>query len=451
MNQSKVVDVSELIDQQKVTRFQIWVVVLCAFSTLVDGFDAVAIGYVAPVVSKLWRLPPGAFKGAMSIGLFGLMFGALVAGPLADRFGRKTVIICSSIGFGIFSLLCVTAHSLTELTIWRFLTGVGLGGAMPNALALVSEFSPRRRRSTMTVLALIGFNLGSALTGFIAAALIPAFGWTSIFWVGGIAPLALCVVFMVVLPESPRLLALRGNKDARVGALLKRINPGLSFTADARFVAHDEARLSGFAVRHLFTESRALGTVLIWVMCFMNLINLYFCLNWLPTVFMNAGLSVSQSAVITGLLQAAGIVSTILLGIAGDRLNPFSVLGLAYFAAGIFTACIGLSMASIGFLVPVVFLSGFFLNGGQNLSQAVVAGYYPTLIRSTGLSWAGGIGRVGSIVGPLLGGIILSFQWKTQSLFLVTVIPAFCAAAAAFIMAQRQRRSQLPSPAPSSQ
>ena len=113
----------------------------------------------------------------MSIGLFGLMFGALVAGPLADRFGRKTVIICSSIGFGIFSLLCVTAHSLTELTIWRFLTGVGLGGAMPNALALVSEFSPRRRRSTMTVLALIGFNLGSALTGFIAAALIPAFGW----------------------------------------------------------------------------------------------------------------------------------------------------------------------------------------------------------------------------------------------------------------------------------
>jgi AAHS family 4-hydroxybenzoate transporter-like MFS transporter len=133
-------------------------------------------------------------------------------------------------------------------------------------------------------------------------------------------------------------------------------------------------------------------------------------------------------------------VSTILLGIAGDRLNPFSVLGFAYFASGIFTACIGLSISSIGFLVPVVFLSGFFLNGGQNLSQAVVAGYYPTLIRSTGLSWAGGIGRAGSIVGPLLGGILLSFQWKTQSLFFITVIPAFCAAAAAFMMATRQKR-----------
>ena len=120
MNQSSIVDVSELIDQQKVTRYQIWVVVLCAFSTLVDGFDAVAIGYVAPVVSKLWHLPPGAFKGAMSIGLFGLMFGALVAGPLADRFGRKTIIICSSVGFGLFSLLCVTAHSLTESPFGAF-------------------------------------------------------------------------------------------------------------------------------------------------------------------------------------------------------------------------------------------------------------------------------------------------------------------------------------------
>jgi AAHS family 4-hydroxybenzoate transporter-like MFS transporter len=451
MNQPNTVDVSEFIDQQKVARFQILVLVLCALSTLVDGFDAVAIGYVAPVVSKLWRLPPGAFKSAMSIGLFGLMFGALVAGPLADRFGRKTVIIYSSVGFGLFSLLCVTAHSLTELTIWRFLTGVGLGGAMPNALALISEYSPRRRRSTMTVLALIGFNVGSSLTGFIAAALIPAYGWTSVFWVGGIAPLVLCAVFIFVLPESPRLLALRGNRDAQVGALLRRINRGLSFTSETRFVAHDEARLSGFAVRHLFTESRALGTVLIWVMCFMNLLNLYFCLNWLPTVFVNAGLSISQSAAITALLQAAGIVSTILLGIAGDRLNPFSVLGFAYFAAGIFTAFIGVSVSSMGFLVPVVFLSGFFLNGGQNLSQAVVAGYYPTLIRSTGLSWAGGIGRIGSIVGPFLGGIILSFQWNTQSLFLITIVPAFCAAAAAFIMAQRQRRGRVLSPARNSQ
>lgn len=440
MNQSSTIDVSEVIDRERVVRFQIWVLVLCAVSTLIDGFDAVAIGYVAPVVSKLWRLPPGAFKSAMSIGLFGLMAGALVAGPLADRFGRKTIIICSSVGFGLFSLLCVTAHSLTELTVWRFLTGVGLGGAMPNALALVSEFSPRRTRSTMTVLALIGFLVGSSLTGFIAAALIPAFGWTSVFWVGGFAPLALCVVFIFVLPESPRLLALQGNRDSRVSALLKRINPTLSFPEGTRFVARDEARISGFAIRHLFTESRALGTGLIWIMCFMNLLNLYFCLNWLPTVFTNAGLSIGQSSMITALLQAAGIVSTILLGIAGDRLNPFTVLGVAYFASGVFTACIGLAVSSVNLLVPVVFLSGFFLNGGQNLSQAVVAGYYPTLIRSTGLSWANGIGRVGSIVGPFLGGLILALQWKTQSLFFVTIIPAFCAAAAAFIMATRQRR-----------
>lgn len=440
MNEAMVVNVSELIDQQKVGRFQILVVVLCACSNLIDGFDAVSAGFVAPVVSKLWHLPPGAFKGVMSIGLSGLLVGALIAGPVADRIGRKPVIIYCSIVFGVCSLLTATAQSLAVLSFWRFLTGLGLGGAMPNAIALASEFSPRRRRSSMTVLAVVGFNVGAFLTGIVAAALIPAFGWTSIFWVGGIVPLALCIVYLLALPESPRFLALRGKNNERIAALMRLVNPKLAFDVATRFVALGEARISGFAVSRLFTDSRAIGTICIWIMCFMNLLSLNFLLNWSPTVFNNAGLTIRQGSIIASLIMAAGIIATLLLGWMGDRLNPLLVLAVAFIASGVFTASTGIAVSSIGLLIPVVFLAGFFLTGAMNLTHAVAAGYYPTLIRSTGLGWEGGIGRAGSVFGTFMGGVLLSFQWKTSSLFLVVLIPAFCAAAAAFVIAGNQKR-----------
>jgi AAHS family 4-hydroxybenzoate transporter-like MFS transporter len=434
MNLPTAIDVPRLIDEQKVSRFQIGVLLLCAAVVLMDGFDAQAIGYVAPALSKAWKLKPGALKDVFAAGLFGLMLGALILGPVADRVGRRTVIILCTVAFSVFTLLTITAHSLTGLFYWRLLTGFGLGGAMPNAIALTSEYSPSRRRAMMVMIMFCGFSLGSALGGFFAAWLIPVMGWTGVFWVGGLLPLLLVPLFVFALPESIRLLALKGGRDEKIARLFRRINEKLSFPPGTKFFASEE-RLGGFAVRHLFRESRALATVLIWVMFFMNLLNLYFLASWLPTVIHDAGISMEKSAVITSLLQIGGTIGSFSFGWFFDRLSPFRVLACAYFVAGFFIAAIGLVGTSIGLIILAVFGAGFFIVGAQMGANAIAAGYYPTSVRSTGVGWALGIGRIGSIVGPWVGGLILSFQWRTSSLFLTAVVPALFAALAAFTMA----------------
>jgi AAHS family 4-hydroxybenzoate transporter-like MFS transporter len=434
MNGSLLVDVPELIDQQKVSGFQIRVLLLCAAVVFMDGFDAQAIGYVAPALSKAWKLKPGALKDVFAAGLFGLMLGALIFGPVADRVGRRMVIILCTLAFSVFTLLTISAHSLTSLFYWRLLTGFGLGGAMPNAIALTSEYSPLRRRAIMVMIMFSGFSLGSALGGFFAAWLIPLMGWTGVFWVGGLFPLLLLPALILALPESIRLLALRGTEDDRIRSILRRINEKLNFCPGTRFTAFEE-RLRGFAVRHLFRENRAVGTSLLWVMFFMNLLNLYFLANWLPTVINNAGISMEKSAAITSLLQIGGTIGSFSFGWLFDRLSPFRVLASAYFIAGCFIAGIGFSGSSVGLIILTVFGAGFCIVGAQMGANAMTAAYYPTAVRSTGVGWALGIGRIGSIVGPWVGGLILSLQWKTQSLFLTAVIPALLAAMAASIMA----------------
>jgi len=350
--------------------------------------------------------------------------------------GRRTVIILCTIAFSVFTLFTITASSLTGLFYWRLLTGFGLGGAMPNAIALTSEYSPSRRRAIMVMIMFCGFSLGSALGGFFAAWLIPHLGWKGVFWVGGLLPLVLAPVLVVALPESIRLLAVRGAEDDRIRGLLKRINPNLSFAPGTRFTALEE-RHSGLAVRGLFLEGRSIGTCLLWMMFFMNLLNIYFLSSWLPTVINSAGISVQKAAIITALFQIGGCVATVSLGSLFDRLSPFLVLTLGYLCASFFIAFIGFCSSSAGLLVPVVFFAGFFIVGAQGGANALAAAFYPTALRSTGVGWALGIGRIGSIVGPWVGGLILSFEWKTSSLFLTAAAPALLSTAAAFIMAMR--------------
>jgi MFS transporter, AAHS family, 4-hydroxybenzoate transporter len=428
------IDVAEFIEQQPVGGFQIGLLLTCAAVLFLDGFDTQAIGYVAPALAKEWGLTKAALGPVFSAGLFGLMIGALVFGPLADRIGRKKIIIFSTLAFGLGTLVTAFVQDVNTLLAIRFLTGLGLGGAMPNAVAMTSEFSPHRRRATMVMIMFCGFSVGAALGGLLAAALIPQFGWRSVFVVGGVAPLLLVPILALRLPESVRFLALTGRAPERVAELLARINPAAAFAAGTQFVVH-EPRLAGLPVLHLFRDGRTTATLLLWVVFFMSLLDLYFLSNWLPTVLNDLGASVSTSAVIGSMLQVGGVAGTFALGSVIDRFS-FRALALVYFFAVFAVGAIGQLGHSIVFVTMAIFAAGFCIVGGQIAANALAATFYPTSMRATGVGWALGIGRVGSIVGPLVGGALLTMKWSTGSVFMAAASAALCAALAAFSLSR---------------
>lgn len=433
------VDVLSLIDAQPVSRYQIRILLMCAAILFVDGFDTQAIGYVAPEILRLWHLPRAALGPVFSASLFGLMIGALLFGPLADRVGRKRIIIASVAAFGLGTLATVLVTNPTELMVIRFLTGLGLGGAMPNAVSLTAEFSPHRRRATMVMTMFCGFSVGAAVGGLIAAALIPHFGWQSVFLIGGIVPLLLLPFLIWRLPESVRFQAISGRANAAVAARLKQMFPALSFASGATFTAH-EPRLTGIPVAHLFRDARTPTTILLWVVFFMSLLDLYFLSNWLPTVLNGLGASVSLSAILGSLLQIGGVAGTLILGRFVDRFS-FRALALTYGLAMLAVAAIGQSSHSIALLTVAIFVAGFCIVGGQIAANALAATFYPTSLRSTGVGWALGIGRIGSIVGPLVGGVLIANHWKPDSLFLAAALPAAIAAMAALGLNSLSKRS----------
>lgn len=431
------IDVAAFVDEQPVGRFQIRLLLLCAAVLFIDGFDTQAIGYVAPDIAREWNLGRGALGPVFSAGLFGLMIGALVFGPIADRIGRKRIIVLSTAAFGIGTLLTIFAQDVYWLIAIRFLTGLGLGGAMPNAVALTSEFSPHRRRATMVMAMFCGFSVGAALGGLLAAALIPLLGWRAIFIIGGLAPLLYVPFLARMLPESIRFLALTGRDDARLRDVLGRISPAVTIPADTCFTVH-EPRLSGIPVQHLFNQGRTLTTLLFWIVFFMSLLDLYLLSNWLPTVLNDLGASISVAAAVGAMLQVGGVVGTFTLGHFIDRFS-FRALALTYLIASVAITAIGFSGHSIALITVAIFCAGFCIVGGQIASNALTATYYPTTMRATGIGWALGIGRVGSIVGPLVGGIMLSNHVGVETLFVTAAIPALCACAAAILLARTAR------------
>lgn len=433
------IDVAEYIDAQPVGAFQLKLLLTCAAVLFLDGFDTQAIGYVAPALARDLGLGRAALGPVFSAALFGLMIGALSFGPLADRIGRKRIIIFSTLAFGLGALATAFVEDIHTLLAVRFLTGLGLGGAMPNAIAMTSEFNSRHRRSTMVMIMFCGFSVGAALGGFLAAALIPHFGWRSVFVAGGAAPLLLVPVLAQKLPESVRFLALTGRANERVAELLARINPKAALAPAALFVV-DEPALAGIPVKHLFEGGRALPTLLLWIVFFMSLLDLYLLSNWLPTVLNDLGATVSAAATVGSMLQVGGVAGTLALGSVIDRFS-FRALALVYFVAVFAVGAIGALGYSIILVAVAIFAAGFCIVGGQIAANALAAAFYPTSIRATGVGWALGVGRVGSIVGPLIAGATLEMQLfglglGAASIFILAAVAAFCAALAAFSLSR---------------
>jgi len=439
MAQDRVVDVSELIDRHKVGGFQRLVALLCALAVFMDGFDTQMVGYVLPAIAKSLAVPPAAMTPMVVSGLVGLMLGALGFGIIADRIGRKSVIVFCLLVFGIGMLLTPSAGSVRGLMGWRFLTGLGLGGAMPLAIALTAEYAPQRSRATVVMTMFFGFSLGAAVAGFATAALIQRLGWPAVFYAGGALPLLLVPVLMAALPESIRVLALRGTESARLARLLTRIDPAGRYSERTRFVIAEE-KAGGVPVRHLFRERRARSTVLLWVMFFMNLLCIFFLATWLPTVITSRGLTLGFAAAATAMMQIGGCIGTLCFGPLVDRFGAFVVLGITYIGAALFIMLIGNSGVAAALIVLTTFGAGFCVVGGQNAMNALASTLYPTYIRSTGVGWALGIGRIGTMVGSALGGALLALKLPIPTVFGIAALPALCAAAASFALGRAERR-----------
>jgi len=415
-------DLRELLDERPVGRFHVMLLAICFAAVLFDGFDTQAIGYVAPAIAKAWSLPKGALGPVFGAGLSGLMLGALGFGPLADRFGRKKIIAATMIVFGVCTLATARADTLQELMVLRFLAGLGLGGAMPNAIALMSEFAPRRRRATLNTILVCGFSIGAAVGGFVAERLIPASGWRSVLYVGGAGPLVLLPLIAYAMPESVRFLASRGAPDEAILRILRRVDPRITSVQNLTWNTRREP--VKFPVTHLFKEGRAMATSLIWFSIAMNLIVLYFFTSWLPTVLVGAGLHASDAVRTTAWFQVGGTVGALVIGWLVDRIVPTLVLGGAFVCAALFIAITGLAGANVDIVLPAVFFAGFCIVGGQAGANAFVGGFYPTRMRATGVGWALGVGRVGSVVGPVVAGLFLAWGWQPEAVFHSAMVPA---------------------------
>lgn len=425
------IDVQSVINGMPLSFLQKTVLAICFLVVAIDGFDTAVIGFLAPSIRSEWGTGSARLTVLMMAGLAGLLVGAFAFGPLSDWFGRKPILIVTCVLFGSMCWLSGFSDTVGELTVLRFLTGLGLGGAMPNAITLASEYSPDQRRGSLVTLMFCGFTVGMASSGIIAAVLIPAFGWRAVLVFGGVAPLLLAPVLLLLLPESIRFLALKGNADRTIAKILARMNPARTYDK-ARFIAGDAAPVAPIA--QLFTGAMAWGTLLLWSATFMSLLVIYLVGNWLPLILTDAGLGKGEAALITTGFHIGGAVGGVVLGQLMDRLNENAVLTIAYLGGAVAIVSLGSVTGAPGLMTVAAFAAGLCVSGGQIAVQAVASGFYPTGARATGVSWMNGVGRSGSIVGSLAGGLALSLGWAAVNTITLLAIPAVLAALSIFAM-----------------
>ncbi|MFM0514726.1 MFS transporter [Paraburkholderia sp. RL17-373-BIF-A] len=432
-------DIAKIIDDGPFGRARLVTVILCFLAVLVDGFDTQAIGYIAPALAADWHVAKSALAPVFASSLAGLMVGAFMFGSISDRKGRKFGLTLSVALFGVFSLMTAMTHSITALLVMRFLTGIGLGGVMPNAVSLTSEYAPSRVRSTVVMVMFCGFSLGAALGGVVSNSLLAHYSWRAVLIVGGLAPLLLAPVLLLALRESIDFMVEKQFPRARIKAALASIAPHALIPENALFERKTSMHARA-SIGKLFTEGRAALTLLLWIIFFMSLLELYFISNWLPLLLHQTGLDVGHAVMTSSLFQIGGTIGTLMLGRFIDRCKPFFVLGVVYIGAALFVFWLGLNVAgSTAVLSTAILCAGFCVVGGQIAANALAARSYPTAIRATGVGYAFGIGRIGSLVGPFLGGGLIALKWDPAHIFMLGAVPVLIASCAAMVIHSRSR------------
>jgi AAHS family 4-hydroxybenzoate transporter-like MFS transporter len=429
MNTAHTLDVRQHINSRKMSGYQWLLLILCFLIVTTDGMDVAIMGFLAPGITKEWGISKAAFGAVMSAAPIGLAIGALLIGPLSDRFGRKRLLMLAVAWFGLFSVLCSQAHDVYQLSILRFLTGLGLGAAMPNTTTLLSEYIPEKSRGTLIAIMFTGFNLGSALVGFGAAAILPDYGWRMVLVIGGAIPLACLPIYMLFVPESVRFLVVNKYPAERIARTLHRVvGGGAEFNANTAFTVSEQKVEGKAKAAALLAPSFRNITVSLWATYFMGLMVIYLLSGWLPTLIKDAGLPIERAANITALFQLGGTVGALVVGFLMDRWTPNKVIATAYVGGAAFILMLASGSVQSATLPLFTLLAGFCMSGAQTGLNAFAPGCYPTVVRATGVSWMQGIGRFGSIFGSAIGGLLLSMGWGFSGVIAILAIPATLAA-----------------------
>lgn len=420
MSRTQPINVQTFINEHPFGRFQWLVFFMCFVIVLLDGFDTASIGFIAPALLTEWHLGKPDLAPVLSAALFGLACGSLTAGPLSDRWGRRSLLLGAVLLFGAACLASAFSQTLEQLTALRFVTGLGLGAAMPNAVTLMGEFCPDRRRATILNLMFCGFPLGAAAGGFLAAWMIPHFGWRGVLVFGGVTPLLLATLAVAKMPESVRFMVARAKPHERIQATLARISPTAA-GAD-RFVMTEAAASSGRnGLGVALSKPYIVGSAMLWLAYFMGLVIFYASINWMPILLKDAGLPLKSATLISALFPLGG-VGAVLSGVLMDRFNANRVIAICYGLTALSVYVIGQAAGNVGALIAVIFLAGVLMNTAQSSMPALAAAFYPTAGRGTGVAWMLGVGRFGGIAGSFLVGELARRHFSFADIFATVAV-----------------------------
>ena len=430
MAQERTFDVADLIEDRKLGWPQILIALWLCTLMVLEGYDMQSLSFAAPVILREWHVSRGDFGVVMIAHLFGYFFGALILSFFGDRIGRKNIIIAGVVIFGAFTFGAGFATSPEELWGWRFAAGFGLGGAIPTGIALAAEYMPARFRATAIGLMFVGYNIGAGLGGIISALTIEEFGWPSVFFIGGLAAVPMFIGLIIALPESVRFLVVRGGKTAKIAEIARRVRPEEDFSHVMYYVINEEKRTNSPA--SLFIEGRTAMTLLLWLAFVASFLGHYVITAWMPTVLNDDGYSVPQGNAAMGFFQFGGAIGSFLIAFLLDRVG-IKVVAITFLIAVPVVAALGLHTDYL-ILIVLMIVGGIAVLGGQIGLNALSGTLYPTYMRATGAGWGLGVGRVGSIVGPVTAGVLIDAGVTRPSLLFLTAIPFFFCGLALFAL-----------------
>ena len=431
--------VDDIIDTQSLGLRGYVLIFLLMLALVCDGFDMQIVGVVAPWLADAWGVTPKELVGPVqSANLFGMMIGAIFLGGFGDRIGRKKLIVIGTLLYSVATLLALQTSSVNGLCVMRFITGVGLGGVLPNVIALTPEMTPRARRPMFTSLVILGISVGSGIPGVVAANLVPTYGWQSVFVVGAVVPAVIALVLALLLPESLLFLTNRGRDRQQIVQRIKAMDPSLHIDDNTQFALRGNQAQAKGSFGQLFGPNLRVTTVLLWIMFAGVLLSMHFLNSWISTVLKLGNLSPTQFSLTNSFFHWAGAIAAIATAIMLGRMGIRWIIVLL----GVGMASL-LTIATQGFsntwvLTLAVCGSGFGVIGCQGALNASAGLIYPSNCRTTGVGAALGFGRIGSIAGPLVGGYVLGLGVPVQQMFYVPLLPLGIAMLATVVLMLRK-------------